>query len=385
VPGWTTCTVATGIPDEFVMVTVAVRAVVAVFAWADSPSDPLVVPDAGETVSHDWFDDADQETDDHTDVDIADADALGTIHCDIPRLNAGAALALAWVTVTVCVDAGPEVVVNVNVAVRAAPLLPTAYTYTALLPVPDVGAVVNHAGFDDVTVHAWVVVSCMYVPVLEFQGISHEDMSTDSPEPDCAPGWVTDTDTVTCGVPEVVWNVMVAVRNEGDVFAVAVNITDPFPFPVAGESVSHDWFEDADQVVDEVTCVDTDAPLADGTAHEDNPTVSVGPLAPAGCVTATVLVTCGLPEVVVNVMVAVRDDAVVFAAAFKVTDPLPLPVAGETVAHAWFDDADHVVFDDTCAATCAALADGTAHDVLSTVNTGAVVVPAWFTVTVHVT
>jgi len=52
-----------------------------------------------------------------------------------------------------------------------------------------------------------------------------------------------------------------------------------------------------------------------------------------GCVTDTVCVTTGVPDVVVNVMVAVRDEVPVFAAADRVTDPLPLPVAGEIVAH----------------------------------------------------
>jgi len=51
--------------------------------------------------------------------------------------------------------------------------------------------------------------------------------------------------------------------------------------------------------------------------------------------------------VVVNVRVAVRVEVLVFAVADKVTEPLPLPVEGETVAHAWFDDTDHVVFEDT--------------------------------------
>ena len=83
--------------------------------------------------------------------------------------------------------------------------------------------------------------------------------------------------------------------------------------------------------------------------------------------------------------IADRDDVVVFAATARVTDPLLLPEVGDTVAHAWFDDADHVVFDVTCAVVFAADDDGTDHEVLSTINVGATLVPGCVTVTVHVT
>ena len=60
--------------------------------------------------------------------------------------------------------------------------------------------------------------------------------------------------------------------------------------------------------------------------------VGVGTVAP-GCVTDTVCVTAGDPDVVVNVIVADRDVVVVFAVAFKVAVPLPFPFAGKVVTH----------------------------------------------------
>jgi len=183
----------------------------------------------------------------------------------------------------------------------------------------------------------------------------------------------------------VVVNVIVADRDVVVVFAAADRVTDPLPLPEAGETVAHAWFEDTDHEVFDVTCAATCAALADGTAHEEIPIVNVGVTAAPGCVTDTVRVTAGVPDVVVNVIVAVRDVVVVLAAADRVTDPLLLPEAGETVAHAWFDDTDHVVFDVTCAVVFAAADDGTDHEVLSTVNVGAALVPAWVTVTVRVT
>jgi len=86
-------------------------------------------------------------------------------------------------------------------------------------------------------------------------------------------------------------------------------------------------------VVFDDTCTYTCASFADGTAHVEIPRVNAGTTAVPGWVTVTVLVTAGLPDVVVNVMVAVRDEVPVFAAADRVTDPLPFPVAGEIVAH----------------------------------------------------
>ena len=58
-----------------------------------------------------------------------------------------------WTTVTTQVVFGVVAVAKVRVAVRAAPALYVAYTYTDLSPVPEVGDIVNHDVFDEVTVH----------------------------------------------------------------------------------------------------------------------------------------------------------------------------------------------------------------------------------------
>jgi len=47
----------------------------------------------------------------------------------------------------------------------------------------------------------------------------------------------------------------------------------------------------------------------------------------------TACTAAGDPVVVVNVTVAVRADAVVFACAVNITDALPSPDPGETVTH----------------------------------------------------
>jgi len=66
--------------------------------------------------------------------------------------------------------------------------------------------------------------------------------------------------------------------------------------------------------------VDTSEATADGTLHADIPTLSVDPPDVPGCVTDTVTVTAGVPDVVVKVRVAVRDVAPGFAAAVNATD-----------------------------------------------------------------
>ena len=77
----------------------------------------------------------------------------------------------------------------------------------------------------------------------------------------------------------------------------------------------------------DVTDVDVEDADALGV-QVDNDEVNVGLDA---WVTEIVLVTAGVPLVVVNVTVAERADVLVFAAAANVTVPLFEPEAGDTV------------------------------------------------------
>jgi len=95
------------------------------------------------------------------------------------------------------------------------------------------------------------------------------------------------------------------------------------------------------------TEVDTMEAAADGTLHVDIPTVKVGPLDAPGCVTAIVLDTAGDPDVVVTVTRPILGEDVVFSVADRVTVPFPVPALGDTVNHAWFDDADQLTFEVT--------------------------------------
>jgi len=54
-----------------------------------------------------------------------------------------------------------------------------------------------------------------------------------------------------------------------------------------------------------------------------------------------VRVTCGDPDDVTTITVADRDVVPVFADTDNVNVPLLEPVAGETLNHVWFDEADH--------------------------------------------
>ena len=67
--------------------------------------------------------------------------------------------------------------------------------------------------------------------------------------------------------------------------------------------------DDTDQVVFDVTDTAVDSADADGTDQAEMFTVSDTP----GWVTATVCVNCGLPLVVTNVTVALRDAVAGFA------------------------------------------------------------------------
>ena len=91
------------------------------------------------------------------------------------------------------------------------------------------------------------------------------------------------------------------------VFAAAVNVTEPLPDPVAGATVNQ--VAPVETLTAQVVFDVTDrglVPPAAATSH-----AVVGEIVKAGAAptwfTVTVLVTCGLPAVVVNVTVALRN------------------------------------------------------------------------------
>jgi len=147
--------------------------------------------------------------------------------------------------------------------------------------------------------------------------------------------------------------------------------TDVSPVPDVGDVVNHAVFDDVtDHDVFDDKAMNTPVPAFVAISHVVRSTVNVGAAPIPGCVTDTVRVTAGEPDVVVNVIVADRDAVVVFAAAFRVTDPLPLPVAGDTVTHVALELALHVTFDVTVTGDDADDADGTDHDDTFNVNAG---------------
>ena len=264
VPGCDTAIVlvTAGEPDVVMNVTIADRDKVVVFAAADTVTVPLLDPDAGDIVTHAWFDDTDHVVFDDTLADICAALADGTDHAVVSTVNTGAGLTPGCVTVTVFVVTGPAwVVVNVNVAERVAPELYAANTYTEVSPVPEVGDVVNHVVFDDVTAHVPVAFSCMYAPVPAFVGTSHTSLSILRKG---IPGWRTVTVFVTTGEPVVVVNVTIAVRAAVDGFSVAFNRTMPAVGLFTLLTANQDWSEENVQLAFDVTwtvvsAVDADA------------------------------------------------------------------------------------------------------------------------------
>jgi len=69
-------------------------------------------------------------------------------------------------------------------------------------------------------------------------GTTHCDTPVDTVG--AAPGCDTDTFAVCTVAPVVVVNVTTAGRESTVAFADAVNVTDPFPVPVPGDTVNHD-------------------------------------------------------------------------------------------------------------------------------------------------
>ena len=72
-------------------------------------------------------------------------------------------------------------------------------------------------------------------------------------------------------------------------------------------------FDDTDHDVFDVTDTGVDPADADDTDQADTFNVNDGVNAAPGCVTDTVRVTCGEPDDVTNVTVALRDADAVFA------------------------------------------------------------------------
>jgi len=84
--------------------------------------------------------------------------------------------------------------------------------------------------------------------------------------------------------------------------------------------------------------------------------------------TVTTAVCTGVPVVVVNVTVAGRETTVVFAAAARVTVPLFVPVAGETVNQVWSDVTFHAAFEVTFTVVFAATDDNRVQALISNDN-----------------
>jgi len=176
-------------------------------------------------------------------------------------------------------------------------------------------------------------------------GTAHCEMPVDNVG--ATPGWVTATVRDSTGYPVVFVTVTVAVRDVVVVLAAAFIVTAEVFDPVEAENVTHesldDTFHDWFEVISNV-CI---AAAEEGTVQTVLSSVSV---AAGGWVTVTVRVTFGYPAVVVNVAVAVRDDAVVFSSAVRVTDASPAPDAEDRVNHDWLDEPDHATVDFTATA-----------------------------------
>jgi len=142
---------------------------------------------------------------------------------------------------------------------------------------------------------------------------------------------VTVTVCDTTGDPDVDVNVTVALRAIGLKFSATVHVDSPSPRVALEPRLSHDVSDDTE---DHDVFDDTDTtrvPPAADTVHESGDTERYGP---AACVTVTVRVTTGVPDVDVNVTVADLSDTDEFAAAHNVTEPSPLPTAVSTGNHA---------------------------------------------------
>ena len=393
-----------GDPDDFT-VTIADLEVVPVLAAADNTIVPLLVPEAGEMVTHGWFDDADHEVFDDTDTDIDPPDAEGP-HEDMANSKLGVMAPGGGVTVTMYAPVPEEFArtwrkyvcpaVSVADTLNCLSAAPSLLYVTIVVPferykVPYGSPNDEDAGLDEVNTHVPVTVGTILnqslSPSASIAPVTGEPKSdqvqydeVDDPQSSTTPGWVTVTVRDTLGEPDVVFTVTVADREAVVVLAAADNVTDPSPEPVAGLTFNHDALvdTDADHAAFDDTATDDEPAAADGTAHDDTPNTRVGAGAP-GWVTVTVRDTLGEPDEVFTVTVADREDEPVFAAADNVTDPSFEPVDGLAVNHDAPDDTDtdHDAFDETCTDDEPANDEGTDHDDTPKTNsltTGAVAV-----------
>lgn len=212
-----------------VKVTVAVRAVIPVFASVTRATAVVLdVPNLGVTDNQDWSEAADQAVEEEKDVVIDAATDKGTTQVEIPTLRVGPGVGLGdgvgvgdglgdgvgvglglgdgdgvgvglglgdgagvtpgWYTVTVAEDATPDVVEKVNVPTLAAPVFAVAFIATNLWPDPDHADTDNHDGSEDTTDQDPDDVTCTFAPVAYFDGTSHCGRLSDNPDPACVPG-----------------------------------------------------------------------------------------------------------------------------------------------------------------------------------------------------
>ena len=137
------------------------------------------------------------------------------------------------------------------------------------------------------------------------------------------------TVTARVGAPTPL-TVMVAIRGDAPVLAAAVTVTVPLSAPPVGETISQPASLPTVQFVLEATVKIFCSPTSEKSRILVE-TVKVNVSATvACCVTLTVRDVTPVP---LMVMVAVRDDTPVLAAATTVTVPLSEPEAGVMVSH----------------------------------------------------
>ncbi len=292
-------------------ITVAVRAV-PVFAATVTTTVPVPVPLAGATVAHAALLDAVQP---HVDAlavtgtfNVPPVAPTLPVHDEIVKLQGGGAA--AWDTVYVC----PPIVTT---AIRAAPAFAATVTTTLPVPVPLAGATVAQPILLDAAqphVDALAVTGTLNVPPVA------TTLPVDDDSVIVQAGGAAACDTVYVCPPTIT----VAVRAV-PVFAATVTTTVPVPVPLAGATVAH------------AALLDAVHPHVDALAVTG--TFNVPPVAPTlpvhdeivklqggGAAAWDTVYVC--PPIVTT---AIRA-APAFAATVTTTLPVPVPLAGATVA-----------------------------------------------------
>jgi len=145
-----------------------------------------------------------------------------------------------------------------------------------------------------------------------------------------------------CEVTPLPETVTIAERVVESGLACAVTVTVPLPELLVGLTVSHVRFEEAVQLIFEVTLKVAVLPFAEATfsvlIETDNVAV------PVAWVTVTVCEVTPLPE---TVTVAVRVEVVGLAVAVTVTVPLPVPFAGFIESQLWLEETVQLMFEFT--------------------------------------